>query len=363
MTEGQQDELEDDDSFDVEALLEPEPMVAPPHWREPKIHPEIVAHGAHLARLAIEISRLERGRDGHGRPPIDCLDDAGMLLQKAFEIVPCTVNMSRPSREEHQEWVRGHIMADLRGRTVPRAVICSENKRASQAPKTRMRLTIGGKRVPYEWKAYVQVEKEGGLKALLFKHAMRMCFEDPVPRRRMCRLQRILAVWAFHHQRRNWNAEKRREWWLKRRERKRLAVEFRASALARLKEPQARAKKQEWEEKRKRSKRWRSIKAVSRHIDISWAKPLFQAAVESMPNELRWPTVEWRRAVVQAWQEASAKDFAARLLRSARAGQLSITDFKAIAITRKLYPPGGAQRRTSGRDLRNSGDKIRPSKN
>lgn len=322
-------------------------MVPPLHWKEPKLHPEIVAHGAELARLAVELTRLEHGRGNKDVSPLDCLHDAGMLLQRAMELVPATANLSKPDRQEYDRWMSDHLRKRFADNTVPWKVICSEGRRAEDAPKTTLHLHINGQRVTYEWKAYVQIEKEGGLKALLLKHAMRVCFHDAGQRWRVRAVERILAIWAFHHMRRRWFEEQRKAWWRRRLERRRSLAKRREAYLGGLSEPKAKDVEHAWKEQRKRRKMTRSLKALARHPDLEWTVPFFKQATKELPNTTSWPSREWRTGLVQAWQELSAKDFAGRLLKWAQAGELRAVDFKSIATTRKLNPPGGKLRGNS----------------
>jgi len=322
-------------------------MVAPLHWKEPQFHPEIVAHGAELARLAVELTRLELSRGNKDVSPSDCLHDAGMLLQRAMEMVPGTVNLSKPDRQEYDRWMSDHLRKKFADNTVPWKVICAEGRRAEDAPKTTLHLLINGQRVTYEWKAYVQIEKEGGLKALLLKHAMRVCFQEAGQRWRVRAVERILEIWAFHYVRRRWNDGKRKAWWQRRLERRHHLAKKREAHLRGLSEPQAKDAERTWKEQSKRRKMKRSLMALARHSDLKWTLPSFKQAMKGMPETMPCSSREWRTGVVQAWQELSAKDFAGRLLTWAQAGELRAVDFKSIAITRKLNPPGGKLRGNS----------------
>lgn len=349
MARKQEIDHDEDDSFDLEEVLDPETTAAPLHWRAPKIHPEIVAHGAELARLAIEMARLERSQGKTVVSPLECLEAAGMLFQRAMDMVPATVNLSRPDRQEYDAWIRDQIADKTTRKPVPWAVICSEGQASNDARKTSVNLIIDGKTVSYEWKAYVQLEKEGGLKALLFKHAMRVCFQEKKQKWMVGRLKRILTVWAFHHQRRLWDKAQREAWWNHRLDKKRRGRALFESKLQELNEFQIKDLVRTRAEKLRRQRRMRRIVIVWRQFDMEWTAPFFREAMNQAQNS-PWTCKEGRNEVLKSWQQLSAKDFASRLLKWAQAGELRAADFKAIALTRKMNPPGGRQRGISCMD-------------
>lgn len=329
---------EDKEEVDLYPSIDRRELKPPQWWYEPTMNAEIVDHGAILAQLAIELARLEKS-SGKSRSPADCLLDASVLLQRACDLVPHTVNLSRGTSEERDAWLKEHIANDIGEDRVPWKVICSEGKPAHEAPKTNVRLEIDGIPMTYQWKAYVQLEKEGGLKALLFRHATRVAFETGRSKHAVHRLRRILTLWACRRIRHDWPQGMRKRWWQKRRVRK-ISHEARTADGSHKKMYEVTAKR----------RKMRKFSHVLRAADLSWTYRFLVDALASIPAAKVSLARSWQEAIIAKWKETSTRDFADRLLESAQQGTLNIATFESIALTRKLNPPGGRFRRKSESD-------------
>jgi hypothetical protein len=312
-------QLNDDEGVDAEEFLDlGNSDEGPPlHWRNPKIHPEIVNHGAAIARLAVELARLDRVTTRtDGKPVSSFLVEAKELLNGACELVPSVtiLNGEGINTGEVNAWVRRRIEKTYkRPVVVPWEDICAEGKPAKNAPTRKVEILRDGKPFTYTWKAYVQIEKEEGLRALLSRHADRAAFGDEAARKYLKKI--TLALWRLAHfkERRTWPIRKRKKWLKKRAKRA------------------ARSRKRPNVAKLIRKSRW------------YWTRGLMLEALKAAPRNSTDTRRMWVLDVVDKWKAASCRDFAGRLLAAAKAGVLREVDFNAIALTRHLNPPGGSR--------------------
>jgi hypothetical protein len=276
MAESDQDDAEE----------EPTPLPAekvpplPVECLEPRIHPEVVQHGAALASLAIQLARLKAG------DPMDCLSEAGKLLEAAIRLVPSVGNISRLSPDERDAYARTVFLAEQGDEEfVPWEWICQEGARIESVKPKLLRLEIGGKTQPYFWKPYRQAEsKRGGVRELFLKHAHRVGFEKPEQTNAIEHLRAMLEDLELD------------------------------------------------EEK---------IAPVLSDGGLEWTAKVLAGAIAGARGERG--SSEWAASVIDEWTSRSVQDSADRLFAAAKAGRLRKIDFFELAITRKLHPPGGRE--------------------
>jgi hypothetical protein len=312
-------QLKGDEGVDAEEFLDLDNSdEGPPlHWRKPRIHPEIVNHGAAIARLAVELARLDRvTKRTDGKPVSSFLVEANELLNGACELVPSVTPLGSEdiNPREVDAWVRRRIEKTCKRPVVPWEDICAEGEQAKNAPTRKVEMLRDGKPFTYTWKAYVQIEKEEGLRALLLRHAERIVFGDESARKHLKKIK--LALWRLAHfkARLTWPIRKRKKW-----------LKKRAKRAA-------------------RSRKRLNVTNLLRESRWHWTRGLMLEALKAAPRNLNDARRTWLLDVVDRWRTASCRDFAGRLLAEAKAGLMREVDFNAIAFTRQLNPRGGSQR-------------------
>lgn len=334
MPRKQIDESEDADENNDDELMESEgtEMPLPPaplHWHEPKVHPEIVSHGVAIAQLAIELARLNRATaTSNQKSPLDYLAEANELLNHACGLVPSIINLSRPSADEKEKWHKERLAIITERPVVPWRDICAEGVLAKDAPKRKVKMLNGeGKPFTYVWKAYTQIDKPEGLRALLLRHAERMAFGQGWASKHFKKIELALVRFAHFRTRKTWESERRKAW--------------------------LQCRKKRADKSRKRPKLLKLLRSSSWY----WNAPMMVDAIKLTPMNDGIALRAWGCEVIEQWKAAACRDFADRLLRAAKAGEMTTVNFDAIAETRKLHPPGGGNRRTSGDEPRTSGSK------
>jgi hypothetical protein len=322
------DEGYDDELVESEGAKKTLPP-APLHWHEPKVHPEIVNHGAAIARLAVELARLDRMTTKSNQKKASAyLAEANALLNDACGLLPTIVNLSRPSADERERWSKERIEILCESPVVPWRDICAEGVLAKAAPKRKVKMQNGdGKLFTFTWKAYTQIEKSEGLRALLLRHAERMIFGNEWASKHLKKIERALVRFAHFKARKTWKVTRRKAW--------------------------LQGRKRRAAKSRKRHK----LSTLIRKSRWYWTVPMMVAAIKSTTLKDGLILRAWGREVIEHWRAAACRNFADRLLREAKAGVMSEKDFDAIAITRSLNPPGGCNRRTSGDARGSSGGK------
>ncbi len=265
-------------SDDDDAAEEAKPF--PAECLEPRIHPEVVQHGAALAGLAIQLASLKSGE------PMDCLPEAGRLLEAAIRLVPALANLARLPPDDRDAYTL-RLFQEERGEEefVPWEWICQEGARPENVKPKSMKIKIGGKPQAYLWRPYRQTEsKRGGVRELFLKHAHRVGFEKPEQTNAIEHLRAMLEALELD------------------------------------------------EEK---------IAPVLSDGGLEWTAKVLAAAIAGARGERG--SSEWAASIIENWTRRSTQDSADRLFATAKAGRLRKVDFFELAITRKLHPPGGRE--------------------